>query len=90
LGEQSASGDAFAQAAGGYGERKAWHFLWHFLLACYPHRITSAAIESIHRFIPTARRRARSFGDFENLKAICYWMTGCLDLQNPSALTHPA
>ncbi|MCX6840598.1 MAG: transposase [Verrucomicrobia bacterium] len=62
---------------------------WHGNLAYYPHRITTAATESIHRIIPKARRRARGFRNFENLKAVCDWMTGRLDLQIPSALTHP-
>jgi len=63
---------------------------WDGILAYYPHRITSAAIESINSIIQTARRRARGFRNFENLKAICYWMAGRLDLQIPSAFTHPA
>jgi transposase len=63
---------------------------WDGILAYYPHRITSAAIESINSIIQTARRRARGFRNFENLKAICYWMAGRLDLQIPSAFTHPS
>jgi len=62
---------------------------WEGILAYYPHRITSAAIESINGIIQTARRRARGFRNFENLKAISYWMAGHLDLQIPSAFTHP-
>ena len=63
---------------------------WDGILAYYPHRITSAAIESINSIIQTARRRARGFRNFENLKTICYWMAGRLDLQIPSAFTHPS
>lgn len=62
---------------------------WEGILAYYPHRITSAAIESINSIIQTARRRARGFRNFENLKAICYWMAGDLNLKIPSAFTHP-
>ena len=62
---------------------------WNGILAFFPSRITSAAIESINGIIQTARRRARGFRNFENLKAICYWMAGRLDLQIPSAFTHP-
>jgi transposase len=62
---------------------------WAGILAYYPHRITSAAIESINGIIQTARRRARGFRNFENLKAICYWMAGDLNLKIPSAFTHP-
>lgn len=62
---------------------------WQGILAYFPHRITSAAIESINGIIQTARRRARGFRTFENLKAISYWMAGHLDLQIPSAFTHP-
>ena len=62
---------------------------WEGILAYFPHRITSAAIESINGIIQTARRRARGFRNFENLKAISYWMAGHLDLQIPSAFTHP-
>lgn len=63
---------------------------WQGILAYCPHRITSAAIESINSIIQTARRRARGFRKFDNLKAICYWMADRLDLQTPSAFTHPA
>ena len=62
---------------------------WEGILAYFPHRITSAAIESINAIIQTARRRARGFRNFENLKAISYWMAGHPDLQIPSAFTHP-
>jgi transposase len=62
---------------------------WDGILAYFPHRITSAAIESVNSIIQTARRRARGFRNFENLKAICYWMAGHLDLKIPSAFTHP-
>lgn len=59
------------------------------ILAYYPHRITSAAIESINSIIQTARRRARGFRNFNNLKAICYWMAGDLNLKIPSPFAHP-
>jgi transposase len=62
---------------------------WDGILAYYPHRINSAAIESINGIIQSARRRARGFRNFENLKAICYWMAGNLNLQIPLAFTHP-
>lgn len=62
---------------------------WEGILSYYPNRITSAAIESINGIIQTARRRARGFRDFENLKAICYWMAGDLNLKIPAAFTHP-
>lgn len=58
------------------------------ILAYYPHRITSAAIESINGIIQTARRRARGFRNFANFKAICYWMAGNLDLNILSSPTH--
>ena len=63
-------------------ERNAWHLFCFgiFLLAYYPHRITSAAIESINSIIQTARCRARGFRNFDDLEAICYWMAGRLDL----------
>ena len=54
-----------------------------------PSRITSAAIESINAIIQTARRRARDFRNFDNLKAICYWLARHLDLHIPSAFSHP-
>ena len=62
---------------------------WKGIFAFFPHRIISAAIESINSIIQTARRRARGFRNFENLKAISYWMAGRLDIRVPSALTHP-
>ena len=62
---------------------------WDGILAYYPHRITSAAIESINGIIQTARRRARGFHNFDNFRAVCYWMAGGLNLQIPSAFTHP-
>lgn len=61
---------------------------WDGILAFYPHRITSAAIESINGIIQTARRRARGFRNFDNLRAIAYWMAGNLDLQLPRPFTH--
>jgi len=63
---------------------------WDGILAYYPNRITSAAIEFINSIIQTARCLARGFRNFDNLKTICYWMAGRLDLQIPSAFTHPA
>jgi hypothetical protein len=63
---------------------------WDGILSYYPHRITSAAIESINDIIQTARRRIRGFRKFDNLKAICYWMAARLDLQIPSAFTQSA
>ncbi|MDZ4289385.1 MAG: transposase, partial [Prosthecobacter sp.] len=62
---------------------------WDGILAYFPNRITSAAIESINGIIQTARRRARGFRNFDNLKAISYWMAGDLNLKIPSAFTHP-
>jgi transposase len=59
------------------------------ILAYYPHRLTSAAIEAINGVIQTARRRARGFRNFNNLRAIAYWMAGDLDLNIPSPFTHP-
>ena len=59
------------------------------ILAFFPSRITSAAIESINAIIQTARRRARGFRNFDNLKAICYWLARHLDLHIPSAFSHP-
>lgn len=61
---------------------------WEGILNFFPHRVTSAAIEAINGIIQTARRRARGFRNFENLRAISYWMAGRLDLQIPSAFTH--
>lgn len=61
---------------------------WDGILAFYPHRITSAAIEAINGVIQTARRRARGFRNFENLRAIAYWMAGKLDIQLPAPFTH--
>lgn len=62
---------------------------WDGLLAFYPSRLTSAAIEAINGIIQTARRRARGFRNFENFQAICYWMAGDLTLSVPSPFTHP-
>lgn len=50
------------------------------ILNFYPNSITSAAIESINNIIQTARRRARGYRNFDNLRAIAYWMAGKLDL----------
>jgi transposase len=62
---------------------------WEGILAYYPNRITSAAIEAINGVIQTARRRARGFRNFANFKAIAYWMAGDLDLKLEPAFTHP-
>jgi hypothetical protein len=45
-----------------------------------PDQVRLAAVESINSIIQTARHHARGFRNFENLKAICYWMVGRLDL----------
>ena len=62
---------------------------WDGILAYYPNRLTSAAIEAINGIIQTARRRARGFRNFDNFKAICYWMAGHLSLSIPSPFAHP-
>jgi transposase len=62
---------------------------WDGILAFYPNRVTSAAIEAINGIIQTARRRARGYRNFSNLQAICYWMAGRLILSIPSPFTHP-
>ncbi len=61
---------------------------WEGILAFFPHRVTSAAIEAINGLIQTARRRARGFRNFANLQAISYWTAGRLDLAIPSPFTH--
>lgn len=61
---------------------------WEGILAYFPGRITSAAIEAVNGIIQTARRRARGYRNFKNLKAICYWMAGRLDLQVPYSFAH--
>lgn len=53
------------------------------ILGYFPNRITSASIEAINGIIQTARRRARGYRNFENLRAIAYWMAGNLDLGIP-------
>jgi len=62
---------------------------WSGILAFFPHRVTSAAIEAINGVIQTARRRARGFRNFLNLQAICYWMAGRLSIPTPAPFTHP-
>jgi len=62
---------------------------WDGILAFYPNRVTSAAIEAINGLIQTARRRARGYRNFANLQAICYWIAGRLTLPIPSPYTHP-
>lgn len=61
---------------------------WNGILGYFPDRVTSAAIEAINGLIQTARRRARGYRNFENLRAISYWIAGRLDLQLPTLLTH--
>ena len=61
---------------------------WQGIMGYYPNRVTSAAIEAINGVIQTARRRARGYRNFENLRAIAYWMAGDLNLKLPSAVTH--
>jgi len=62
---------------------------WDGILAFYPNRVTSAAIEAINGIIQTARRRARGFRNFLNLQTICYWIAGRLTLPIPSPFPHP-
>lgn len=47
---------------------------WDGILGFFPNRITSAAIEAINGVIQGARRRARGYRNFANLRAICYWI----------------
>jgi transposase len=54
------------------------------ILGYYLNRTTSAAIESINGIIQTARRRARGFRNFANLRAIAYWSAGLLTLPSPT------
>ena len=61
---------------------------WEGILAYFPDRVTSAAIEAVNGLIQTARRRARGYRNFENLRAICYWMAGKLDLKVPQMFAH--
>jgi transposase len=61
---------------------------WDGILGYFPDRITSAAIEAINGIIQTARRRARGYRNFNNLRAISYWMAGRLDLELPT-LSNP-
>ena len=61
---------------------------WEGILGYYPNRVTSAAIEAINGVIQTARRRARGYRNFDNFRAIAYWMAGHLDLQLPAVITH--
>lgn len=56
---------------------------WEGILGFFPDRVTSAAIEAINGIIQTARRRARGYRNFANLRAIAYWMAGRLDLELP-------
>ena len=62
---------------------------WDGILGYFPHRITSAAIEAINGIIQTARRRARGYRNFANLRTIAYWMAGHLDIEIGSPFTHP-
>ena len=61
---------------------------WDGILGFYPNRVTSAAIEAINGLIQTARRRARGFRNFENLRSICYWIAGRLTLPLSTPFTH--
>lgn len=54
------------------------------ILNYFPNFTTSASIESINNLIQTARRRARGYRNFENFRAIAYWIAGKLNLRLPS------
>ena len=56
--------------------------------ACFPDRVTPAAMEAVNGLIQTARRRARGYRNFGNLRAICCWMAGRLDLKVPQMSAH--
>ncbi|HIE55698.1 MAG TPA: ISL3 family transposase, partial [Chromatiaceae bacterium] len=57
------------------------------ILDYYNNRTTSAAIEALNGKLQLARRRARGYRNFENFKAIAYWIAGNLEpatkLPNP-------
>lgn len=50
------------------------------ILNYYPSHLTSAAVEAINGLIQTAKRRAKGYRSFGNLRAISYWIAGKLDL----------
>jgi len=50
------------------------------ILNYYPSHLTSAAVEAINGLIQTAKRRAKGYRNFENLRAIAYWVAGKLDI----------
>lgn len=56
---------------------------WKGILGFFPDRVTSAAIEAVNGLIQIARRRARGYRNFANLRAIAYWIAGRLDLELP-------
>ncbi len=56
--------------------------------ACFPDRVTPAAMEAVNGLIQTACRRARGYRNFGNLRAICCWMAGRLDLKVPQMSAH--
>lgn len=53
---------------------------WEGILGYYPDYLTSGAMESINAKLALARRRARGFRNFENFRAIAYWIAGELPI----------
>lgn len=61
---------------------------WDGILGYYQDYTTSSMIESINGLLQLAKRRARGYRRFENLRAIAYWTAGKRALKNPQLATH--
>ncbi len=60
---------------------------WDGILAYYENWTTSAAIEAINGKLQLARKRARGYRNFDNFRAISYWIAG--DIQVATNLPKP-
>lgn len=53
---------------------------WDRILVYYENWTTSAAIEAINGNLQLARKRARRYRNFENFRAISYWIAGDIQI----------
>jgi len=54
----------------------------------YQNYTISAAIEAINGLLQLARRRARGYWRFENVRAIAYWIAGGIDIPIAKTAIH--
>lgn len=61
---------------------------WDGIMGYYQNYSTSGAIEALNGLLQLAKRRARGYRNFNNFRAIAYWIGGRLELPVLNTTTH--